>query len=204
MMVAMQARTTNRARKPNRLVLFLPLVTAFAIIAGIAIYGVVSPSKAKPNPNAPGFRGSLVWGDGIFANKAQLKAWLKLHGASYQVWVKQHPAALRLVRPPVKHKAAVVHKTRKVAKPKVHKTVTPAVPKTAVPAVPVPSRSSSRGLVIWLAVIAGLILGLVAVLPRRLIHRAGLLRSVGERELRLAALGAGAAVLLGVIAANLM
>ena len=80
--------------------MLLPLATAFAIIAGIAIYGVLNPSKAKPNPNAPGFRGSLVWGDGIFANQAQLKAWLKLHGGSYEAWVKQHPAALRLVKPP--------------------------------------------------------------------------------------------------------
>ena len=159
MMVAMQARTSNRTSRSNRLWMFLPLVMAFAILAGVAIYGVVNPSKAKTNPNAPGFRGSLVWGDGIFSNQAQLKAWLILHGASYQDWVKQHPAALRLVRPPVKHKVAVVHKTRKIAKPKVvHKTAAPAVPKTATPAVAVASGGSSHRLVIWLAVIAGLLL----------------------------------------------
>ena len=97
--------TVAATRKPVRkqgtkLWVWVPLATAFAIIAGIAIYGVINPSKAKLNPNAPGYRGSLVWGDGIFANRAQLKAWLKLHGGSYEVWVKQHPAALRLVKPP--------------------------------------------------------------------------------------------------------
>ena len=97
MMVAMQARTR---KQPNRVWVFLPLVMAFAIIAGIAIYGVVNPSKAKPHPDAPGFHGSLVWGDGIFSNRAQLKAWLILHGASYEDWAKDHPAALRLVRAP--------------------------------------------------------------------------------------------------------
>ena len=204
MMVAMQARTSNRTSRSNRLWMFLPLVMAFAILAGVAIYGVVNPSKAKTNPNAPGFRGSLVWGDGIFSNQAQLKAWLILHGASYEDWVKQHPAALRLVRPPVKHKVAVVHKARKVAKPKaVHKTATPAVPTTATPAVTVASESSSRRLAIWLAVIVGLFFGLIAVLPHQLLRRAGF-RSVGERALRLGALGAGAAVLLGVIVANLI
>ena len=86
------------------MLVLLPLVSAFAIITGIAIYGVLNEPKAKPNPDAPGFRGSLVWGDGIFANKAQLKAWLKLHGASYDAWVKQHPAAVRLVKPVVKHR----------------------------------------------------------------------------------------------------
>src|SRR5258708_534985 len=128
MMVAMPARTTKAS---SRLWVLLPLATAFAIIAGIAIYGAVNPSKAKPTPNAPGFHGSLVWGDGIFSNKAQLKAWLRLHGASYRVWVRQHPAAIRLVRPPVRHKpVAAAHKPRKVAtKHVVHKT---AVPKTSV------------------------------------------------------------------------
>jgi hypothetical protein len=237
MMVAMQARTRKRTSKPSRLMVFLPLVAAFAIIAGIAVYGVLSPSKATPRPNAPGFRGSLVWGDGIFSNKAQLRAWLVLHGASYQEWVRQHPAALRLVKPPVRHRSAVVHKTRTVAKPKVvHRTAAPATPKkaasaapkkaasaapkkaataapkTAAPATPrtaapvatTISPDSTRRLVIWVAVIAGLLFGVFAVLPRRFIRRAGLLRAFGERELRLGALGAGAAVLLGVIVATLV
>ena len=205
MMVAMQARTRKRASKPNRLVVFLPLVVAFGIIAGIAIYGAVSPSKAKPNPDAPGFRGSLVWGDGIFSNRAQLKAWLVLHGASYGDWVRQHPAALKLVRPPARHRATVARKARKVAKPKVvHKTAVPAVPKTATPATPTASQGSPHRLVIWFAVIAGLVFGLAAALPRRVILQAGFLRRIGERELRLGALGAGAAVLLGVIVATLI
>ena len=113
MMVAMQARTRKRSR--TGCWCFCRWRRRSRSSPGIAIYGVVNPSKAKPNPNAPGFRGSLVWGDGIFANRAQLKAWLKLHGASYEDWVKQHPAALKLVKPPVKHKVAVTHKPREVA-----------------------------------------------------------------------------------------
>jgi hypothetical protein len=81
MMVAMQTRT--KKPNPNRLWVFLPMAVAFGIIAGIAIYGVVNQPKATPHPDAPGFHGSLVWGDGIFSNRAQLKAWLILHGASY-------------------------------------------------------------------------------------------------------------------------
>jgi hypothetical protein len=211
MMVAMQARTkkTQPKPKPNRLWVFLPMAVAFGIIAGIAIYGVVNQPKANPHPDAPGFHGSLVWGDGIFSNRAQLKAWLILHGASYEDWVKQHPAALKLVKPPAKHRVAVAHKPSKSphqanpgsAHKPVHKPVTVT---TAVAAPPETSTSSSHRSVIWLAVIAGLLLGLVALMPRRILHRAGFMRGVGDRELRLGALGAGAAVLLGVIVANLL
>jgi hypothetical protein len=209
MMVAMQARTKKQKPKPNRLWVFLPMAVAFGIIAGIAIYGVVNQPKATPHPDAPGFHGSLVWGDGIFSNRAQLKAWLILHGASYQDWVKQHPAALKLVKPAVKHRVAVAHKPSKSphkanpgsAHKPAHKPVTVT---TAVAAPPETSVGSSHRSVIWLAVIAGLLLGLVALMPRRVLHRAGFMRSVGDRELRLGALGAGAAVLLGVIVANLL
>jgi hypothetical protein len=193
MMATMSAR--SKQRQGNKLLIFLPLATAFAIIAGIAIYGVLSPSKAKPNPHAPGFRGSLVWGDGIFANKAQLKAWLKLHGASYDAWVKQHPAALRLVKP-VKHRVAVSHKKVTKRAP-VKKVAVPAPVATAT------SSSSHEGFVIWLAVAAGLLFGGLAALPHGVIRRTGFLTTVGERELRIGALGAGAAVLLGVIVATL-
>jgi hypothetical protein len=47
-------------------------------------------------------------------------------------------------------------------------------------------------------------LGLIALMPRRFLRRLSFLRRVGDRELRLGALGAGAAVLLGVIVANLI
>lgn len=205
MMVAMQARTMQRKQPPSRLWVLLPLATAFGIIAGIAIYGAVNQPKANPHPNAPGFRGSLVWGDGIFSNRAQVKAWLTLHGASYEDWVKTHPAAVRLVKPPVKHRVAVAHKPRKTAtKPAVHKAAPKKVPATAAPAVTAASQSSSHRFIIWFAVVAGLLLGGLAMVPRRVILRAGFLHGVGDRELRLGALGAGAAVLLGVIVATLL
>jgi hypothetical protein len=200
MMVAMQART--KKPNPNRLWVFLPMAVAFGIIAGIAIYGVVNQPKATPHPDAPGIHGSLVWGDGIFSNRAQLKAWLILHGASYEDWVKQHPAAVKLVKPAVKHRVAIAHKPAKSphkAHPgSAHKPV------TVTTAVAATSASSSHRSVIWLAVVAGLLLGLVALMPRRILHRASFIGSVGDRELRLGALGAGAAVLLGVIVANLL
>jgi hypothetical protein len=194
MMVAMQART--KKQRPNKVWAFLPMVAAFGIIAGVAIYGVVNEPKANPHPDAPGFHGSLVWGDGIFSNRAQVKAWLALHGGSYEDWAKTHPAAVRLVRPPVKHKPAAGHKSPHAAQPK----PTPVSSTAAISR----SQSSSHHAVIWLAVFAGLLLGLLALLPRRMIHRVGFLHNVGDRELRLGALGAGAAVLLGVIVATLV
>src|SRR5437868_5310107 len=98
-------RTPNRSRSSQGWV-FLPLAAAFLIIAGVAIYGAISPYNAK-KPPPPGSRGSLVWGDGIFANSAQLKAWLRLHGASYDTWARTHPRALALVKARARHRAAL-------------------------------------------------------------------------------------------------
>ena len=112
----------------------------------------------------PGFHGSLVWGDGIFSNQAQLKAWLGLHGASYKEWVKQHPAALRLVKPPVKHKVAVTHKPRKAANQdrRTQDDERRRYRSSASAARDEPELDRID-LVIWLAVIAGLLFGLLAL-----------------------------------------
>src|SRR6476659_874330 len=132
---------------------FVPLATAFCIIAGIAIYGIVSPYSAKPSPPPPGTRGSLVWGDGIFSNRAQLKAWLGIHGASYGAWARTHPAAVRLVKPRARPHT-------ELAKAKAHKK--PAVKRVAAAKVSnvqalAPAKQRSTG--IWLVVAFGLILG---------------------------------------------
>jgi hypothetical protein len=50
--------------------LFLPLALPFAILAAVAIYGVVRPPSSN-GPPAPGSPGSLVWGNGIFANRVE-------------------------------------------------------------------------------------------------------------------------------------
>jgi hypothetical protein len=208
MTTVMQARPTQGRRQGNRSWLFLPLALAFAIIAGIAIYGVLSPSKAKPAPAAPGFRGSLVWGDGIFSNKAQLKAWLRLHGASYKVWVKEHPAALSLVKPrpkprPKPRRAAVAAKK---TPPKAHHvaaappgTVTSHRVSLATPAVAASQRNQSS--VRWLFILLGLLISTVAMLtPKRISARVGLTSADREREVRLAVAGVGFAVLAGAAA----
>jgi hypothetical protein len=163
------------------------------IIAGIAVFGIVSPYSFKPSPPPPGTHGSLVWGDGIFSNQAQLKAWLSIHGASYDEWVKTHPAALQLVKPRPKHRAAP---TRAHAKPR------PAVRTVAVSQTTATPAQSGTG--VWLVVALGLMLGALAATPSWLLARAGLHIESRERELRIAAIGAGAALLLGVIAATLV
>ena len=109
----MAVRAPRKKRQTSPWV-FVPLATAFVIIAGIAIYGAISPYDLKTAP-PPGQRGSLVWGDGIFSNRAQLKAWLGLHGASYAQWAKTHPKALFLVKPRPKRTAAQLAKARKAA-----------------------------------------------------------------------------------------
>jgi hypothetical protein len=238
MAAAMTVRTGSRKR-PSPAWVLLPIATAFVIIAGIAVYGLISPYDAR-KPPPPGTRGSLVWGDGIFANRAQLKAWLGIHGASYDLWAKTHPRALSLVRPRARAHAVVVAK----AKPKaaVHKTAAPAVtvhkavqqtaakkapihtvparktavhkavapkPKPApIPRVVTPALATTpaheQSIGVWIVVIIGLLFGMAAATPHRLLRRAGLELGSRESEVRLAAVGAGAALLLGVIAATVL
>lgn len=201
---------------------FLPLGIAFLIIAGIAIYGTLSPYNAKPSPPAPGVRGSLVWGDGIFANSAQLKAWLRLHGASYDAWAKTHPRALTLVKPR-RVRRSVAAKTKTVEKARARKVAAPAVitkkrtvhvsarsrtsplRKTASAA---PSSTTSSGffsiVMVWTTLLIGLALGGVALAPDSLIAKLESRMAVRGRDLRLAALAAGAAVLVGAIMASVL
>jgi hypothetical protein len=205
MAAAMTVRTGPKKRHSSAWI-FVPIATAFLIIAGIAIYGAISPYNFHKNPAPPGARGSLVWGDGIFSNKAQLKAWLSIHGGSYAKWAKTHPRALVLVKPRPKHRAVL-------AKAKVNKTTTPhkvaaTAPRTAASPVAFvgagSSSSQSVGIGIWLVVVLGLILGLLAAMPQRAYSQIGVRAGPYEREVRIAAVAAGAAVLLGVIAATII
>jgi hypothetical protein len=98
---------------------FLPLAASFLILLGIAAYGILRPADARPAPPAPGFHGALVWGDGIFSNPAQLKAWIRLHGGSYPAWVAHHPAGVRLLKPPAHNATRATHRKLKATpKPK--------------------------------------------------------------------------------------
>jgi hypothetical protein len=197
MAAAMTVRQPRRRHSP--VWVFVPIATAFLIIAGIAIYGLISPYNAK-TPPPPGARGSLVWGDGIFANKAQLRAWLRQHGASYEQWAKTHPRARVLVTPRPRHPAVLTKAKKKATSTKVaaRSPVSHVAPATA-------SASKSHGSIgVWIVVVLGLLLGFLAAVPRELLVRAGVDVGVREREVRLAAVVAGAALLVGVIVATIV
>jgi hypothetical protein len=207
MAAAMTVRRPHRRHSP--LWVFVPIATAFLIIAGIAIYGVISPYNAK-KPPPPGARGSLVWGDGIFANKAQLKAWLTQHGASYESWAKTHPRGRLLVTPRPRHHAVL---TKAKTKPKVTpaksaaRSSAPSLPASTAASAPVAVTTASDqqpvGIGIWIVVVLGLVLGTIAATPQRVLTQIGVRAGPHEREVRLAAVAAGAAVLLGVIIATI-
>ena len=52
----------------------------------------------KSDPAAPGQAGALVWGNGVFANRLELEAWLRIRGVSYESWARKHPAAVKLLQ----------------------------------------------------------------------------------------------------------
>ena len=74
----------------------IPFILSIVILLGVTGYGVFRPQN-HVHPAAPGERGSLVWGNGIFANRLELSAWLHQHHASFAKFAEKHPAALRLV-----------------------------------------------------------------------------------------------------------
>jgi hypothetical protein len=196
MATAVTAPTRLRQGQTSRIL--LPLAVPFLILAGIAVYAALTP-LSKTNLPPPGARGSLVWGDAIFANERELKAWMRQHGGSYEAWVKSHPAAFRLVKPQPKHHAvlAKAHKKQKTTT-----KVAAGQPVRRVSSASVTTRSRGGG--IWFVVGLGLLLGALAAVPQRVLFRAGIPLGSRERELRVAAIGSGAALLLGVIAATLL
>jgi hypothetical protein len=202
MTLALQMAQQRRSRRRNWV--FFPMLIAFAIIIGTAVYGIVSPYEVRTAPPAPGHHGALVWGDGIFSNRAQVQAWLKLHGASYRVWRKTHPAALALVKPRVRKHHALPARAKPAAKP------APAAKAAAPAAAPVSSRVASTAnntgeLVRWLFTALGLLLAIgAAFTPHRLISRFVKAPLQSEREMRLAVAGAAIAVLGGVAVAAIL
>jgi hypothetical protein len=179
---------------------FIPLLLPFLILIGIGVYAAVTP-YASTNLPPPGQRGSLVWGDGIFANEFEFKAWLRLHGGgSFTQWAKLHPAAVKLVKPR-KHHAALQAKA-KVKRPA---RIVKAAPAAAVTALPISAKSTKTPSWTRLMFTAlGILLALGAVLmPSRYVARivSGPVRT--DRDMRLAIAGAGMAVLGGVAVATL-
>jgi hypothetical protein len=177
--------------------IFLPYVLAFLVLAGVAIYGALKPTKASlDNPFGPPT--GLVWGNGLFRNQAELRAWLRNHGVSYKTWAKTHPAARAIVSP---------SKRRKTATPAASKGRQPvATPKvTAAPAqvASTSSKSRDKNILTWAAIAIGMLFGLIAVVPSRAARRFGLTWLAEEREFRLGVAGAGAALLVGVAVATL-
>jgi ABC-type Fe3+ transport system permease subunit len=74
----------------------VPWAVACVVLVGAIVVGVL-PRPVKSDPSPPGQVGALVWGNGVFANKLELDAWLRIRGASYEEFERKHPAAVKLL-----------------------------------------------------------------------------------------------------------
>jgi hypothetical protein len=91
----------------RRPVAFLLLAAAFAAVAATWMRVVQTISEAKPVP-AAGQATAIAWGDRVFASRAELAAWLRSRGTSYEAWSKTHQVAAGVVEHrPVKAAAPV-------------------------------------------------------------------------------------------------
>ncbi len=210
-----QSTVAPNVRRHSSAGLFVSLLLPFAILATVGAYGLLRSSDSTNLPQ-PGSRGALVWGNGIFASRVEMKAWLNLHGGGYRAWARRHPAALRLVprKSRVAHHAA--HKVSHVQL--VKRTKHTALKHTAAPKRAAPARraasvatrvaagrappSAGTNLMLWLLVVIGVLLAGAAAAPRwlfRPLHLHGLWE---ERELRIGTAAAGVALLVGIAIAT--
>ena len=83
------------SRLPLQIV--LPWAIAAAVLVATAVVAFL-PRAVKSDPAAPGQAGALVWGNGVFANRLELEAWLRIRGVSYESWARKHPAAVKLLQ----------------------------------------------------------------------------------------------------------
>jgi hypothetical protein len=179
----------QKDRVPLRV--FLPLALPLVVLLGVLAFAALTPYSHTTGP-PPGAPGALVWGNGIFANTFELKAWLNQHGASYRAWAKQHPAAIRLVKgKPLKAQVTTAAKTKPAAVAATASTGQTTVSKTDL-------SPENRYLLVALGL---LVLG-VGLLPRRALARVGM--SERASAVRTSIAGAGLAILVGVALAALL
>jgi hypothetical protein len=186
-------------------------------VAGFAAYGVFAPSSPT-ELQPPGKGGALIWGDGIFASKAELRPWLRVHGGTYPVWKARHPAALRLlttgkhrhavkrrhVRPTAPTKAAAARKRAAATSNSATRASAAAQSRraggTRAPRV-LEARPNSRNWVLTALAALGLLIACAAALPTFVLLRIGL---SPRGEGRVLAATTGGAILLGVAVATLL
>jgi hypothetical protein len=204
------AARRRRSSRKNWLIL-LPWAVPIAVFAGVALYAAFTPYTIKREP--PGTRGHLVWSDAIFANRSQVSAWLRLHGGSFRVFKKRHPAALALVTPrkrvPVRARAvrAPLKHRHPVAKAK-PKRVAAAPPKVAATRTVttgggvIPTSSDTRTLLLFVLTGLGLLIAAASFLPRALLARVS--SATEGPEYRVVSAGLAIAILAGVATAVLL
>jgi hypothetical protein len=178
-----------REKDRVRLRVFLPLALPIVVLLAVLAFAALTPYKHTTGP-PPGAPGALVWGNGIFANTFELKAWLTQHGASYRAWAKQHPAAIRLV------------KGKPLPKAHVAATKTAAAPAAASRGGTTVSKTDLSPWNRYLLVALGLLVLGIGLLPRRALARLGM--SEHAAAVRTSIAGAGLAILAGVAVAALL
>jgi hypothetical protein len=116
----------------RRPVAFLLLAAAIAAVAVTWMRVVQTISEAKPVP-AAGQATAIAWGDRVFASRAELAAWLRSRGTSYEAWSKTHQVAAGVVEHrPVKAAAPAAP----VRQPQPAQTTRPAETTSSAPTVP--------------------------------------------------------------------
>lgn len=101
------------------------LMTAVILVAAGAF--AFWPREAElRQPERPGESGALIWGEGVFSNALELKAWLEARGVNYKEWARRHPEAVKLLVAETGTVSVGKPKTAKPSAPRTRRTTRPA------------------------------------------------------------------------------
>jgi hypothetical protein len=183
-----------RLHLPQRPFALLVVVASVAAVGVIWAQVVITFRDARPVPTTAR-ASAIVWAGKVFDSPATISSWLSSRGASYHSWSRMHPGAravLEKLPPPQTPPAASATPSR----PGVA-TTTPA-PQNAARTVTKRTHSLG-GLFVLVSLIAGAVCVLAALLPAAIRGRWFPAMTFAAARYRLVLVGAGAAILLGLV-----
>jgi hypothetical protein len=105
------------ARRAAHAALMLVATVALVVAWSLVIRTLLKPAPAVRPVASPH---ALAWGDKVFLNQAQLRAWLRNRGIPYESWARHHTAAIRVLNPKAAPPAAARSAKLRRPRPKTH------------------------------------------------------------------------------------
>ena len=182
---------------PRRALSAVALLITVAVVAIAWAHVVRTIQSAHPAPTRARAT-AVAWGDRVFVSRAELARWLRSRGVAYSTWARSHASSAGIIDPSLRKRAAAGHSahTRQHAAALKAPVKTPSIIQAAAP-----SHGPLRSLLVFAALLVGVLCLLVAVLPRLEPARRAWPRVVRTAPYGTFLVATGAAVLGGLLIA---